>query len=73
VRYVGTRGIHLPVQTRLNRQAKTSADMFLPTYLTAPTQAQLDALPITLADIKANPSYVPAYADAIQWRQHRGV
>ena len=33
VRYVGTRGIHLPVQNRLNRQSRTSATEFLPTYL----------------------------------------
>jgi len=64
VRYVGTRGIHLPVQTRLNRQPKTSDTDYLPTYLYNPGQAALDALPITLAQIQANSSYVPAYANA---------
>jgi hypothetical protein len=61
VRYLGTRGVHLNTQERINRQTKTSPTEFLPTYTTAPDQATLDALPLTLADIKANPSFVPAY------------
>lgn len=61
VRYVGTRGIHLPVQQRLNRQAKTSPSLFLPMYFTAPDQATLDGLTTTYAQINANPSIVPAY------------
>jgi len=64
VRYVGTRGIHLPVQQRLNRQAKTSSSLFLPMYFTAPDQATLDGLTTTYDDINANPSFVPAYAAA---------
>ena len=64
VRYVGTRGIHLPVQARLNRQTQTSLAEYLPTYTKAPSQAQIDALPFTLAQIAGNPSYVPAYAAA---------
>jgi hypothetical protein len=63
-RYVGTRGIHLPVQDRLNRQAKTSATENLPYYFTAPSQGTLDALTNTYASINANSSYVPSYADA---------
>ena len=48
VRYVGTRGIHLDVQDRINKQAIVNSQNFLPTYIVAPTQAQLDALPLTL-------------------------
>ena len=48
VRYVGTRGMHLPVQTQLNRTNGISASNYLPTYLTAPSQAQLDGLTTTL-------------------------
>ena len=44
VRYVGTRGIHLNTQERINRQPKTTATMALPTYTTNPGQAALDAL-----------------------------
>ncbi len=57
VRYVGTRGIHLPVQTRLNRVTKNSATQFLPTYVNNPGQAVLDSLSTTLAQINANSSY----------------
>ena len=64
VRYVGTRGIHLPVQSRLNRQAKTSPNLFLPMYFTAPSQATLDGLTTTYDQINANSSFVPAYANA---------
>ena len=64
VRYVGTRGIHLPVQNRLNRQSRTSATEFLPTYLSDPGQAALDALTNTYNQINAKPNFVPAYADA---------
>jgi len=54
IRYVGTRGIHLPAQIRLNKQPLTNNTVFLPTYLQAPTQAALDALPYTLTGIKTN-------------------
>jgi len=70
VRYVGTRGIHLPAQVRLNNNAQTTDTVFLPTYFQMPTQAALDALPYTLAGIRAgaygNPGskFVPAWADA---------
>jgi Carboxypeptidase regulatory-like domain len=63
LRYLGTRGIHLLTQNRLNAQAAVTDTRFLPTYLSAPTQAQLDALPLTLDQLLAiaeNP-IVPAY------------
>ncbi|HEV2470154.1 MAG TPA: TonB-dependent receptor [Candidatus Sulfotelmatobacter sp.] len=67
VRYVGTRGIHLPVQSRLNRQDKTSATNYLPVFFQAPTQvpqSQIDALgtAINYDEINAVSSFVPAYA-----------
>ncbi|MCU1338002.1 MAG: Cna domain protein [Bryobacterales bacterium] len=61
VRYLGTRGVHLFVQQRLNRVAKVTPDVFLPTYLTAPSTATLAALPVTLADINARSSFSPLY------------
>jgi hypothetical protein len=65
LRYVGTRGIHLPVQDRINRQPRVSPTMFLPTYIgTTPTQAELDGLPVTLAAISALPNRIPAYDNA---------
>lgn len=64
VRYVGTRGIHLNTQERINRQPKVTPSFFLPTYLQKPTQAQLDALTVTLPQITKRSSFVPAYANA---------
>jgi hypothetical protein len=63
-RYMGTRGVHLIVQNRLNRQNKVTPDRSLPTYLQAPSQGQLDSLPWTLAKINAFSNYVPSYANA---------
>ena len=63
-RYVGTRGIHLPIQTRLNVSSPVTATQNLPTYLSAPTQATLDALPYTLNSLQALGNQVPAYANA---------
>jgi len=48
VRYVGSRGVDLPVQNILDLYTYVTPTNSLPTYLSAPTQAQLDALPVTL-------------------------
>ncbi|HMD32679.1 MAG TPA: hypothetical protein VKG84_12275 [Candidatus Acidoferrales bacterium] len=61
VRYVGTHGYHLSVQERINRQDKTTATDFLPTFLTNPGAAVLNSLGTTLAAINSNSSFVPAY------------
>jgi hypothetical protein len=62
VRYVGTRGIHLPTQNQINVQSKTDATHYLPTYISStPSDAELAALPNTLASIQARPNRVPAY------------
>jgi|CZKJ01.1.fsa_nt_gi hypothetical protein len=63
-RYVGTRGIHLPVQDRINRQAKTTATDNLPYFFTAPSQGTVDALTNNYAAINGNSSYVPVYDNA---------
>jgi Carboxypeptidase regulatory-like domain len=75
VRYVGTRGIHLPAQIQLNKQPVVTPSFFLPTYTTAPSQATLDAMTTTLAQINTaaapctspcngNGTIVPAYLAA---------
>jgi len=65
VRYVGTRGIHLPAQIQLDRQSVVTPDNSLPTFFTAPTQATLDALPLDLAGVKAaRTSLIPAFGAA---------
>ena len=64
-RYLATRGVHLLTQNRINRQVKASEAIGgLPTYLTQPTQAQLDALPLTLTEINARSNFVPSYFNA---------
>lgn len=52
-RYLGTRGVHLDIQTRINRTSAVTPTRSLPTYLQRPAQAQLNALPLTLDDLKA--------------------
>ena len=63
VRYLGTRGIHLPTQIQLNKQAVVTPSFFLPTYTNnVPTQAALDASTINLGTLEATSPIVPAYA-----------
>ena len=57
VRYLGTRGVHLDTQVRINRITQTSSTLFLPTFLTNPGQPALDALTTTLDVIQAQPSF----------------
>jgi hypothetical protein len=65
LRYLGTRGIHLLTQNRINRQPKVSPNLGgLPTFLTRPSQTQLDALTLTLDAINARSNFVPKYFDA---------
>ena len=64
VRYVGTRGIHLPTQIQANVQARVNAANQLQTYLAAPSAASLTGLTNTLAAIKAGSNILPAWAAA---------
>ncbi|HEY6183664.1 MAG TPA: hypothetical protein VIW67_15565, partial [Terriglobales bacterium] len=64
-RYLGTRGVHLLTQNRINRAAKVGNGLSgLPTFLTAPSQALVDSLTLNLATINARSSYVPRFANA---------
>ena len=64
-RYIGTRGIHLLTQNRINRQAKVSPQLGgLPTFMSRPSQAQLDALTLNLDTINARSNFVPSYFNA---------
>jgi hypothetical protein len=64
VRYLGTRGVRLFMQTRPNTQAVATADRSLPTYLQQPGQAALDALPLTLEQLKTESFITPEFAAA---------
>jgi hypothetical protein len=62
VRYLGTRGIHLPTQNQYNVQAKTDATHYLPTYISsAPSDAELAGLPNTLAELQGRSARTPAF------------
>jgi hypothetical protein len=64
IRYVGTRGVHLDVQNIINLQSLVSPAHFLPTFVNAPSQAQLDALPNTLAGLSSGDPEVASYENA---------
>jgi hypothetical protein len=54
VRYLGTRGVHLPLQTQLNREAGVpTGNPGLPVFLTRPSEAELNSLTTTLDSLKA--------------------
>lgn len=65
VRYLGTRGVHLLSQNRINKQAKVGNGLAgLPTFLSAPTQAQLNALTLDLNQIQARSNFEPRFEAA---------
>jgi hypothetical protein len=68
VRYVGTRGVHLPVQQQIDIQSIVTPTNFLPTFLTAPDAATIAGLTQTLASVKgpaaAHRNIIQAYQDA---------
>ncbi len=53
VRYLGTRGINLPVQQRINAQPIVNAQNALPLYYSMPSQAQLNSLSNTLGALQS--------------------
>ncbi len=64
VRYVGTRGIHLPTQIQLNVQPAVTAANQLPTTLSGPTSVVTGPDANTLANLQALSHFVPAYEAA---------
>ena len=64
VRYLGTHGVRLFTQTILPLVARANPQRSLPTFYQRPTQSELDALTLTLADIDAQPVSLPAFANA---------
>jgi len=63
-RYIGTRGVHLDMQTRPTTYSPVTPSNSLPTYLHAPSQATLNALPLTLDALEQSPDILPLYANA---------
>jgi len=52
-RYIGTRGIHLWNQTRLNIFPQVSANNYIPTFFSMPSAATFASLTKTLANVKS--------------------
>ena len=71
VRYIGTRGIHLDVQSIVNLAAQTTPALHLPTYIgNVPSQAALDASTVNLGTIlNSSDGIVPLY-DAAGFNQN---
>jgi hypothetical protein len=63
-RYLATRGVHLNVQTRPGQISLVTPSRSLPTYLQAPSQTTLDALPLTLDQLGSESNLSPAFAAA---------
>jgi hypothetical protein len=61
VRYLGSRGVHLNTQDRINFGAVVTPSRNLPTFLAAPSQATLNALPFNLAQLEGIDPVLPAY------------
>jgi hypothetical protein len=63
-RYLGTRGVHLLTQNRINIRPIVDQSNSLQNFTTAPTQAQIDAMPVTLATVASRSPFVPAFEAA---------
>jgi hypothetical protein len=64
VRYVGTRGIHLPSQQQINVQPRVTPANQLPTLLSIPAQSALGGMTNTLAAIQAGSNILPDWKSA---------
>src|SRR5258705_9998561 len=66
VRYLGSRGLHLPSQNRINIQDRVVAGVggSLPTFLSTPSQSTIDSLPTSLADIQGRSNILPQFLAA---------
>ena len=63
-RYLGTRGIHLPMQQQINRSSPVTADSQIPTFSTAPGTGTLAGLPLTVGDLRNMGNVLPQFGAA---------
>jgi hypothetical protein len=61
VRYLGTRGVHLPAQSWLNYGPVATPALNIPTFLSTPSAQTLAALPHTTNDLYAIDSVLPPW------------
>jgi hypothetical protein len=69
VRYIGTRGIHMPLQEIVNLSPLVTPTLFVPTYTTAPSQAQLDAAKTSLGTVWDSGDGIQPQFDAAGFNQ----
>ena len=62
IRYVGTKGVHQVIQQQINKLSPVTATRNIPTFLSVPSVAALQALPISVGDLRSQGSLDPAYA-----------
>jgi Carboxypeptidase regulatory-like domain len=64
-RYLGTRGVHLLTQSQINARTIVDQNNVLPMFTSPLTQDQIDAMPLTLAQVAPPGSNIlPAFAAA---------
>lgn len=64
VRYLGTKGVHLPTQVQIDKQSVVTPSNYIPTYFTAPSASTLASLPLTLGQLQNQSNFVPGYGAA---------
>jgi hypothetical protein len=68
-RYLGTRGVHLLTQNRINARSIVDQNNVLPMFTSQLTQSQIDAMPLTLDQVESRSNIVPAF-DAAGFNQN---
>lgn len=61
IRYLGTRGVHLPRQSQINISSPVTDTNYLPTYFTMPNASTLAALTTTLGSLRTISNVLPQY------------
>jgi len=62
VRFLGDKGVHLPVQNEYNKISDVTATNNIPTFLSAPSAATLASLPLTVGNLRSVSNIAPAYS-----------
>lgn len=63
-RYLGTRGVHLPMQQQINRASPVTPSNEIPTFLAPPSAATLASLSTTVGSLRAHGNILPQFAAA---------
>ena len=63
-RYLGSRGIHLPMQQQINRASPVTAANQIPTFMSAPSAGTLSSLTETVGQLRAMGNVLPQFAAA---------